>query len=95
MSKPVIVVVGAGPGVSGSVARRFADEGYDVGLLGQDQGVLDELVRDLEARGAAVGHAVVDSRAALVDDRRQQGRGCLFGCPRAYRLRFGHGYGGG
>ena len=60
MSRPVIVVVGAGPGVSGSVARRFADEGYDVGLLGQDQGVLDELVRDLEARGAAVGHAVVD-----------------------------------
>jgi len=60
MSKPVIVVVGAGPGVSGSVARRFADEGYDVGLLGQDQAVLDELVRDLQARGAAVGHAVVD-----------------------------------
>lgn len=60
MSKPVVVVVGAGPGVSGSVARRFADEGYDVGLLGQDQGVLDDLVRDLEARGATVGHAQVD-----------------------------------
>jgi NAD(P)-dependent dehydrogenase (short-subunit alcohol dehydrogenase family) len=60
MSKPVIVVVGAGPGVSGSVARRFADEGYDVGLLGQDRGVLDDLVRDLEARGATVGHAQVD-----------------------------------
>ena len=65
MSRPVIVVVGAGPGVSGSVARRFADEGYDVGLLGQDQAVLDELVRDLEARGAAVGHAVVD----ITDER--------------------------
>ena len=58
MSKPVIVVVGAGPGVSGSVARRFADEGYDVGLLGQDQQVLDQLVTDLGARGATVGHAV-------------------------------------
>ena len=65
MSRPVVVVVGAGPGVSGSVARRFADEGYDVGLLGQDQAVLDELVRDLEARGAAVGHAVVD----ITDER--------------------------
>ena len=54
------MVVGAGPGVSGSVARRFADEGYDVGLLGHDHRVLDELVADLEARGAAVGHAVVD-----------------------------------
>jgi NADP-dependent 3-hydroxy acid dehydrogenase YdfG len=56
----VIVVVGAGPGVSGSVARRFADEGYDVGLLGQDQQVLDQLATDLGARGATVGHACVD-----------------------------------
>jgi NAD(P)-dependent dehydrogenase (short-subunit alcohol dehydrogenase family) len=60
MSKPVIVVVGAGPGVSGSVARRFADEGYDVALLGADQQALDDLVPDLEARGATVGHAVAD-----------------------------------
>ena len=60
MSRPVIVVVGAGPGVSGSVARRFADEGYDVGLLGADQQVLDDLVPDLEGRGATVGHTVAD-----------------------------------
>jgi NAD(P)-dependent dehydrogenase (short-subunit alcohol dehydrogenase family) len=75
MSRPVIVVVGAGPGVSGSVARRFADEGYDVGLLGRDRGVLDELVADLEARGAAVGHAVVDvtDEAAARDAVRRMG----------------------
>lgn len=60
MSRPVIVVVGAGPGVSGSVARRFADEGHDVALLGQDQQVLDQLTADLGARGAAVGHACAD-----------------------------------
>lgn len=60
MTRPVIIVVGAGPGVSGSVARRFSDEGYDVGLLGADQGVLEELARDLEGRGATVGHALVD-----------------------------------
>lgn len=60
MSRPVVVVVGAGPGVSGSVARRFAEEGYDVALLGQDQGAIDDLVPDLEARGATVGHAVAD-----------------------------------
>ncbi|RYB92887.1 SDR family oxidoreductase [Nocardioides oleivorans] len=59
-SKPVIVVVGAGPGVSGSVARRFASEGYDVALLGADQAVLDDLVPGLEALGAAVGHTVAD-----------------------------------
>lgn len=60
MTRPVIIVVGAGPGVSGSVARRFAVEGYDVGLLGADKGVLDELGRALEARGATVGQALVD-----------------------------------
>ncbi|MBI4898980.1 MAG: SDR family oxidoreductase [Actinobacteria bacterium] len=60
MSRPVIVVVGAGPGVSGSVARRFAGEGYDVALLGADQQALDDLVPDLEARGATVGHTVAD-----------------------------------
>jgi NAD(P)-dependent dehydrogenase (short-subunit alcohol dehydrogenase family) len=60
MSRPVVVVVGAGPGVSGSVARRFADEGYDVALLGADQQVLDDLLPDLEARGARVGHTVAD-----------------------------------
>ncbi len=60
MGKPVILVVGAGPGVSGSVARRFADAGHDVALLGQDQQVLDDLVADLEPRGVAVGHAVAD-----------------------------------
>ncbi|MDT0187172.1 SDR family oxidoreductase [Microbacterium sp. ARD31] len=75
MTRPVIVVVGAGPGVSGSVARRFADEGYDVGLLGQDQAVLDELVGDLEGRGATVGHTVVDvtDEAAARDAVRRMG----------------------
>ncbi|WP_191279624.1 SDR family oxidoreductase [Nocardioides flavus (ex Wang et al. 2016)] len=59
-SRPVIVVVGAGPGVSGSVARRFADEGHDVALLGQDEAILEELAADLRARGASVGHTVAD-----------------------------------
>ncbi|MEV7428588.1 SDR family oxidoreductase [Nocardioides sp. NPDC092400] len=60
MSRPVIVVVGAGPGVSGSVARRFAREGYDVGLLGVDEDQLVALAGQLEDLGAAVGRAVVD-----------------------------------
>jgi NAD(P)-dependent dehydrogenase (short-subunit alcohol dehydrogenase family) len=56
----VIVVVGAGPGVSGSVARRFAREGYDAGLLGIDADQLARLGAELEELGAAVGHTVVD-----------------------------------
>ncbi|GAB3787901.1 SDR family oxidoreductase [Nocardioides ungokensis] len=60
MSNPVVVVVGAGPGVSGSVARRFARDGYDVGLLGIDQTELGELGRELREGGADVQSAVVD-----------------------------------
>ncbi len=60
MSRPVIVVVGAGPGVSGSVARAFAREGYDVALLGLDEDQLLGLAGELEALGATVGHAVAD-----------------------------------
>lgn len=92
MSRPVIVVVGAGPGVSGSLARRFADEGYDVALLGHDQGAIDELVPDLEARGAAVGHTVCDvtdeeaARAALRRFGEHTGRiDVLHFNPSAYR----------
>ncbi|MBA2953521.1 SDR family oxidoreductase [Nocardioides sp. MAH-18] len=60
MSRPVIAVVGAGPGVSGSVARRFAREGYDVALLGVDEAQLTELAGQVEALGVDVGHAVTD-----------------------------------
>ena len=60
MSRPVILVVGAGPGVSGSVARRFARDGHDVGLLGVDEDVLRDLVGDLEPLGATVAWRVAD-----------------------------------
>ena len=58
MSKPVVVVVGAGPGVSGSLARLFAGEGYDVGLVGIDDGPLSDLRASIE--GADVQTAVAD-----------------------------------
>jgi len=46
--------------VSGSVARRFARDGHDVGLLGADEAVLRDLVYDLEPLGAAVAWRVAD-----------------------------------
>ncbi|GCD91559.1 SDR family oxidoreductase [Nocardioides sp. LS1] len=58
MSKPVIVVVAAGPGVSGSVARRFAQDGHDVGLIGIDDGPLAELKASID--GADVQTVVAD-----------------------------------
>ena len=54
------MVVGAGPGVSGSVSRRFAGEGYDVGLLGIDDTQLEQLEADLVSLGSSVHRAVVD-----------------------------------
>lgn len=60
MSRPVILVVGAGPGVSGSVARRFAREGYDVALLGTDEQQLTTLAGEIGALGVNAGHALAD-----------------------------------
>ena len=70
----VAIIVGAGPGVSGSFARLLADEGWDIGLLGADEGVVDELAADLRERGVAVGTSVVDvtdARAATAALTRQ------------------------
>ncbi len=92
MSRPVIVIVGAGPGVSGSVARVFARDGYDVGLVGVDEAQLGELTIDLEAAGAAVGHVVADitddaaARAAVGELGERLGRiDVLHFNPSAYR----------
>jgi NAD(P)-dependent dehydrogenase (short-subunit alcohol dehydrogenase family) len=60
MSDKAIVIVGAGPGVSGSVARRFARERYDVGLVGVDPAALAELSADLRDLGVDVADAAVD-----------------------------------
>ncbi len=60
MSRPVLLVVGAGPGVSGSVATIFARDGYDVGLLGRDEESLAELASSLREAGATVETAAVD-----------------------------------
>ena len=60
MSRPVVIVIAAGPGVSGSLARRYAREGYDAGLVGVDESVLRTLEDELTELGATARHAVVD-----------------------------------
>lgn len=79
MSRPVIVIVGAGPGVSGSVARRFARDGHDVGLVGIDEQQLRDLATDLEAAGAAVDHTVADLTDAGAATAAVTGLGERFG----------------
>lgn len=60
MSRPTVLVIGAGPGVSGSLAKRWAAEGYDVALLGLDEDVLKTLAEEIEPLGVDVGWSTAD-----------------------------------
>lgn len=60
MSNPVIIVVGAGPGLGASVARRFGREGYDVALLSRDADQLEELGTAMQAEGITTGWTALD-----------------------------------
>ena len=62
MSKPVALIAGAGSGLSASLARAFAREGYAVVLGARNTGKLSELARET---GASV-HACDVSDAASV-----------------------------
>ena len=60
MSNPVVLVVGAGPGVGASVARRYGAAGYDVALVARSTERLGELGRSLQADGVTTGWTAVD-----------------------------------
>lgn len=92
MNERVVVVVGAGPGVSGSLARLLAREGYAVGLVGVDPATLEELSAELRQSGVAVESAVADvtdapaATAAIAGLAEQLGRvDLLHFNPSAYR----------
>jgi NAD(P)-dependent dehydrogenase (short-subunit alcohol dehydrogenase family) len=69
MSEPkVVVVVGVGPGLGASAARRFASGGYDVALVARRQEELDRVAADIEAlgrRALAVAADASDESAVL------------------------------
>jgi NADP-dependent 3-hydroxy acid dehydrogenase YdfG len=69
VSLPLIVVVGAGPGVSGSLARRYAREGYAVVLIGNEEAPVRALAEELEAGGTTVRWDVVDVTDAAAASR--------------------------
>ncbi|WP_139983091.1 SDR family oxidoreductase [Nocardioides litoris] len=62
MSTPTgsALVAGAGPGVSGSLARLLAADGHPVGLLGVDHEQVEALATELRGTGAAVATAYAD-----------------------------------
>lgn len=60
MSAPVLVSLGAGPGLGLSVARRFAREGYAVVLVGRTEADMQPLVDRLRGEGHDAEGAGVD-----------------------------------
>jgi len=60
MANPVILVVGAGPGVGSAVARRFGMAGYDVALIARSATRLQSLGESLQADGITTGWTAVD-----------------------------------
>src|SRR5690606_31981851 len=64
-----VLIVGAGAGLSASVARRFGREGARVALAARNPGKLEELTAELGARSYAcdvADRAAVDGMVAAV-----------------------------
>jgi short-subunit dehydrogenase len=53
-NKPVCTIVGAGPGVGLSVAKRFAKGGFRIALIARRRDMLDEYKTELTRQGADV-----------------------------------------
>ena len=60
MTTPVYVVLGAGPGLGLATARRFADAGHAVVLVGQTEENMEPLVATLRESGATAEGAGAD-----------------------------------
>jgi NADP-dependent 3-hydroxy acid dehydrogenase YdfG len=61
MSNPMIVVVGAGPGIGAAVARRFGRAGHDVALIARSSQRLDQLGAELQAEQITTGWTALDA----------------------------------
>ena len=46
--KPIVVVIGAGPGIGEAVGRRFVTEGFIVALLARTEYKLKSMVQGIE-----------------------------------------------
>jgi len=67
MSKPIAVIVGVGAGLSASLARLLATEGYALTLAARDTGKLDALARETGARTVALDARDPAAMARLFD----------------------------
>jgi NADP-dependent 3-hydroxy acid dehydrogenase YdfG len=60
VTRPVALVLGAGPGLGLASARAFARAGYDVALVGRREEALAQLAGQIGVDGVDVGWAAVD-----------------------------------
>lgn len=60
MSKKIIIV-GAGPGVGYEVAKKYGNEGYQVGLINISEAILVDLKGELEKAGITVYSQIADA----------------------------------
>lgn len=56
----LITIVGAGPGISRGVARKFGKNGFSVALIARNESKLQEEVKLLESEGIRAVYAVAD-----------------------------------
>jgi NADP-dependent 3-hydroxy acid dehydrogenase YdfG len=60
MTNPVVIVVGAGPGIGAAVARRFGRAGYAPALIARSPDKLEQLGKQLQSEGLTTGWTPVD-----------------------------------
>ena len=73
--KPVCLVFGAGAGIGGTVAAKFAEEGYHSFLCRRsDQEGLDKLIGDIEASGGSASGQLLN---AIEEDAIEEVINCL------------------
>ena len=59
--KKSLLIIGAGPGLSQSVAERFAKEGFTINLISRNATNLEKIKSGLQARGIEVAYATADA----------------------------------
>ena len=59
--KKSLLIIGAGPGLSRSVAERFAREGFRISLISRNAANLGKIKEGLEAQGIEVAYAAADA----------------------------------
>lgn len=57
---PVIAIVGAGPGMGLSIAKRFGGHGFEVALIARDTAKLGTLITQLEEQGVSAAAFTAD-----------------------------------